>query len=139
MHYTARQGVDPTKVRTTLDDLFQAGGQTEFALLFSLSHDFPTEWSAFVSGTGDFTATIRREYFPYFTQGKKVTVVGLELYNGNDVSKHTSIADQPTLDAATTDLGDISKGAFTVAAKADGVVLARAADADVFLVARYSL
>lgn len=73
IRYTARQGVEPTKVKAALDDLFQQANQAGLALLFSLHHDFPTEWSAFVNGTDDFTATIRKDYFPYFTQGNGKT------------------------------------------------------------------
>ena len=80
VRYTARQGVEPTKVKTALDNLFQEVSQSNLALLFSLRHDFPTEWSAFVNGAGNFTATIRKDYFPYFTQGKAITITGLELY-----------------------------------------------------------
>jgi hypothetical protein len=56
--------------------------------LFSLRHDFPTEWAALVNGSGNFTATIRRDFFPYFAQGKTITVTGLDLYDGADLSKH---------------------------------------------------
>lgn len=35
---------------------------------------FPVEWSAFVNGAADFQADIRRDYFPYFTQGKNLTI-----------------------------------------------------------------
>jgi hypothetical protein len=138
VRYTARQGVDATKVASTLADLFQAADQTGFGLLFSLPHDFPTEWSAFVNGTGDFTATIKRDYFPYFAQGKKVTIAGLELYDGTDVSKHESIADQAALDAATADLADGSKQAFAFTAKPGGI-LTRSTDATPFLLIGYSL
>src|SRR6266566_4150342 len=115
IRYTARQGVDPTKVKAALDDLFQEASQSNLALLFSLRHDFPTEWSAFVNGTGDFTATIRKDYFPYFTQGKTITITGLELYDGKDVSKHQPIGSQAVWDAATAELG--TNQAFTVTTK----------------------
>jgi hypothetical protein len=61
---TARQGVDGAKVKTALNDLLQEASQSNLALLFSLRHDFPSEWSSFVNGTGDFTATIRKDFFP---------------------------------------------------------------------------
>ena len=63
--------MNPTSVKAALDDLFQEANQSNLALLFSLRHDFPTEWSAFVNGGNDFSATIRKDYFPYFTQGKQ--------------------------------------------------------------------
>ena len=60
-------------------DLVGEANATGLALLFSLRNDFPTEWSAFVTGVGDFSATIRKDYFPYFTQGQQITIAGLEL------------------------------------------------------------
>ena len=142
VRYTARQGVDPTKVKPALDDLFQQANQAGLALLFSLRHDFPSEWSAFVNGTGDFTATIRKDYFPYFTQGKTISITGFDLY-GQDVTKPHIVGDQSAWDAATTDLGDKNKQGLTFTAAADPAgptqVLTRSADADVFLIVRYSL
>jgi hypothetical protein len=137
VRYTARPGVDPTKVKAAVDHQFQQANQAGLALLFSLRHEFPTEWSAFVSGTGAFTAKIRRDYFPYFTQGKDPTITGLDLY-GRDVTKHHVIGDQTAWDAATADLKDKSKQAFTVTLAPDQV-LTRTADAQVFLIVRYSL
>ena len=144
IRYTARQGVDPTKVKTALDDLFQQANQANLALLFSLRHDFPTEWSKFVNPKDDspFTATIRKDYFPYFAQGKTITITGLELY-GQDVSKHHTIGGLD-LDAMTSDLNDNdpTKAQFTLPVKADEVepkVLTRTPDAQVFLIIRYSL
>jgi len=141
IRYTARQGVIPAKVKAALGDLFQQGNLSNLALLFSLRHAFPTEWSAFVNGTGDFRATIRRDYFPYFTQKKQITVTGLDLY-GQDVTKHHIVGNQTGWDAATADLGDKNKRAFTITIAPDAAgptqVLTRAA-AEVFLIIRYSL
>ena len=143
IRYTARQGVDPTKVKTALDALFQQANQANLALLFSLRHDFPTEWGAFVNtkDNSPFTATIRKGYFPYFTQGKPITITGLDLY-GQDVSKHHEVRDQD-VQAATTALNDENKQAFTVPIEPDASgptqVLTRTPDAQVFLIIRYSL
>jgi Tc toxin complex TcA C-terminal TcB-binding domain len=142
VRYTARQGVDRTKVKSTLDDLFQQASQSNLALLFSLRHDFSTEWSAFVNGTGDFNASIRKDYFPYFCQGKTITIDGLELYDGKDVSKNHALGGQAVWTAATTDLNDQNKQAFKLAAAEDPPgptqVLTRAANAEGFLIIRYS-
>jgi len=141
IRYTARQGVNPTMVKTALDDLLQQDTPSNLALLFSLRHDFPTEWSVFVNGSGNFTATIRKDYFPYFTQGKTITIKGLELYDGRNVSKHHAIGSQAEWDHATDNLGN--NQAFTLTAQADPPgptqVLTRTAGAQVFLIIRYSL
>jgi Tc toxin complex TcA C-terminal TcB-binding domain len=71
IRFTTRQGIDATTVSKALKDAFPPD-ETNLALLFSLPHDFPTEWSAFANraGVDPFAATIRRDYFPYFTQAK---------------------------------------------------------------------
>lgn len=142
IRYTARQGVNPAAVKTALGSLFQDASQSTFALLFSLPHDFPSQWSAFVNGPADLAATIRRDHFPYFTQGKPIKILGYDLY-GQDVSKHHEVANQAAWDAATADLGDPNKQAFTVAIGPDAAgpmqVVTRTLDAEVFLVIRYAL
>lgn len=138
IRYTARLGVGQGKVKQSLDDLFSCTPGANFGLLFSLSRDFPVEWSAFVNGATDFIATIQRDFFPYFTQGKTITITSLDLY-GPDVKHHT-IGDPA---AATTDLGDKTKLAFAVDAPPDAAgpiqVLTRASGKEIFLIVRYSM
>lgn len=138
IRYTARQGVDSTKVKSALDELFQNAREANLALLFSLPHDFPTEWAVFVNGTDDFTAAIRKEDFPYFTQRKAITVATLELYDGLDATKHHIVGDPA---AATNNLSE--QGKFTITAAPDQAgptqVLTRTTTADVFLIIRYSI
>ena len=132
----ARQGVPATKVNAALEAIFQEANQSNLALLFSLRHDFPTEWSTFVNGAGDFTTVIRKDYFPYFMQAKKITVVGFELYDGKKPTKHKPVGDTG---AATTGLAD--NGVFTFTVKADVVpprVLTQESTAEMFLIVRYS-
>ncbi len=142
IRYTARQGIETSKVKAALDDLLQQSSQSNLALLFSLRHDFPTEWSAFVNGGGDFVATIRRDFFPYIVQGKQLAVTGLDLYDGKTMKHHTA-GDQDAWDAATDDLEDGNKREFAVSVAPDTPgptqVLTRTADAEVFLIVRYTL
>src|SRR5205085_9612612 len=70
---------------------------------------FPVEWSAFVNGAANFTATIPRDFFPYFTRGKALTITAIEIY-GTDL-KHHVVGNSG---AATNDLADKNKLAFTV-------------------------
>jgi hypothetical protein len=50
------------------------------ALLLSLRHDFPTEWYAFATGSGDFTATLTMNYFPYVVQSSTLSIDAITLY-----------------------------------------------------------
>jgi hypothetical protein len=111
--YPLRQRVVTAKVKTSLEDMFLQACSSNLALLFSLRHEFPTEWSAFVNGASDFKALIRQDFFPYFTHLKSITVTSLELY-GEDVKKHHPVGDQNVWDAASNDLADKNKQAFTV-------------------------
>jgi hypothetical protein len=141
IRYTARQGVDPTKVKDALDDLFQQTAATgpNLALLFHLQQDFPAEWNAFTGGGAPFQATVRRNQFPYFTQGKTktITITEMELY-GQNVAKHHAAGDP---DAATSDLD--ANRSFTFSAPPDAAgpmqVLTRNTTTPVFLVVRYTL
>jgi hypothetical protein len=136
IRYTARQGVAPDGVKKALDDLLQEANQSNLALLFSLRHDFPTEWAAFVTGGDEFSATIRKDYFPYFTQGRTVTVTGLDLYDGTDVSNHHPI-DVPA--AANERLNTNKAFAVTISPDAPGPMQVLTASAQVFLIARYTV
>ena len=137
IRYTARQGVDAARVKGALDDLFQQPVPSNLGLLFNLRYDFPTEWAAFVNGTANFTTVLRRDYFPYFTQGRPITIVGFDLY-GQDVTKHHTVGDPL---AATTDLAHLTQ--FTLSLEADlagsNRVLLRDTSTQVFLVVRYTL
>ncbi len=141
IRYTARQGVNPIAVNKALNDLFQQANQAGLALLFSLRHDFPSEWSAFVNGAATITATIRKDFFPYFTQDKAITISGYDLY-GQDVQKHHVVGDQAAWDAATAALADKTNQAFTVPLPADAAgptqVLTASAE-EAFLIVRYTL
>jgi hypothetical protein len=129
--YTARQGVDAAKVKAALDDLLQQASRSDLAILFSLRHDFPTEWSTFVSGAGDFSVKIRRDHFPYFAQAKTITIGGFDLY-GQDITDHHAIARPPI----GIDLTGPQEFTFT-AGSSDG--LTRSMTAEAFLIMRYSL
>lgn len=143
VRYTARPGVDPTKVRKWLDDVFAEVDTSKLTAIFSLRHEFPTEWAAFTGGTGDFSAKIRLDHFPYFAQTKPITIARFELYaaDGMKPLKHHVLKGQAEWDAATDDLAGNKQ--FTITAPPDGPgptqILTRTTNADVFLVIRYTL
>jgi hypothetical protein len=131
--------VQTDKVKSALDDLFgeASASGANLALLFSLSHDFPTEWSAFVNGNQDLSVTVGRDYFPYFVTGKPLKLLKFELYDPD--GKHHEFGDPA---ARTDDLGGAG-AAFTLTSAPDGLgptqVLIRTAGRDVFLVVRYAI
>jgi hypothetical protein len=136
IRYTARPGVEPTKVTAALDDVFKQANQSGLALLFVLRHDFPTEWSAFVNGA-DFAVTLRQDHFPYMVQSaKQVTVGTLTLYAAAD-GKVVSVIPNVglTLPATFSSAGWTTKLSLPI----DGTVMKRDSSQLVFLVLRYHL
>ena len=139
VRYTARQGVDGTKVNAALDELFAEAtdGGPDFRLLFHVQQDFAAEWSSFTGGAGPLQVPVRRADFPYFTHGRPLTITGLDLYAQN-VAKHHAAGDPA---GATADLQ--GGGTFTFSAAPDPPgptqVLTRATTTPVFLAVRYTL
>jgi hypothetical protein len=113
VRYTARQGVELSKVTGALGDLFKQLPKSNLATLFSLRHEFASEWSRFANGVGDFSVQIRRDFFPYFVHDQAMNITGIDLYDGNDVSKHRAIAVPAT---ASEDLNDKNELVLSVAA-----------------------
>ena len=105
--YTARQGLDAGAVTSAIKSLFQQtlDAGPNFSLLFTLQQDFADEWQAFGAG-GQFEATIRRNQFPYLTDGKTITVAEIGIVRGERrkaprrrrrVRRHGGSWDQPRL------------------------------------------
>ena len=139
IRYMARQGVEPSKVKAAMEDLFQAANQSNLALLFSLRHDFPAEWAKFANGTEDFKALILRDHFPYFTRGKEIKIEALELYAA-DPGKHHPVGNAASWGGNSDDLK--SDGRFPVSVPIDGPgptqVMVRNAET-LFMVVRFSM
>ncbi|GAB3959963.1 hypothetical protein GCM10027614_80610 [Micromonospora vulcania] len=126
-----------------LKELVADADETGLGLLLSLRHDFPSEWSAFLGGSGDFSATIRADYLPYLAQHKTVTVAGFELYGltAGEVPRHHVVGDQAMWDAASAALNTPDGYVFTAPPDTPGPtqVLTRSEGADVWLIMRYTL
>jgi hypothetical protein len=137
IRYTARQGVDPTKVKAALDNLFQEANRAGLALLFSLKHDFPGEWHKFVTGHANFAAIIERDHFPYFTQGRKITLDAVRLVAIKEGKLQFVTPAELDLDALTTALHDT--GAFQLSLAPDTSVLVRDDQALGFLLVGYHM
>ena len=77
VRYTARQGgteLGGKAIKEMRDLILSDATKSGFALLFSLQHDFPSEWASFVKGTADsvFSAPLRKDHFPYLVQGQSI-------------------------------------------------------------------
>jgi len=145
IRYTARDAGDPlrTAAANSLTGMLKQAGSSGQALLFNLRYDFPTEWSAFVNGTGDFTVTLATSFFPYAVQGSDgLTIDSLTLYTGVPATTGTppslaSVIPQGTdLTALSTALAGPA-GESQLSLPADGSVLTRDLTKQVFLVMQY--
>lgn len=113
IRYTAREAGNPlgSQAVKELSGMLDGAGESGQALMFCLRYDFPTEWAAFVNGTGNFQVALEKQFFPYFAQGaRKLTVDSLTLYaaNGEKVASITPnvslAAMQPLSTSATLSL-----------------------------------
>jgi len=138
IRYTARQAGDPLAAQAAkeLAVMLDTAGQASQALLFCLRYDFPTQWAAFVNGTGDFEVTLDRQFFPYYVQGAAtLTIDSLNLYAGSSGSL-ASVT--PTVDLAALSTGlNGTTGQASLTLPADGTVMTQELSQQVFLVLQY--
>jgi hypothetical protein len=139
LRYTARQGGATLRDKAVeyMKKLVGEANAAGLALLFSLKHDFSTEWHRFSIGTSNFVATVKQDHFPYFTQGKEMAIDGLQVYAIQDGRLESVTPPAVDLAAHTQDLND--EGAFELSLAPDGTVFTRDKDAYVFILIKYSV
>ena len=146
IRYTARDAGEPLRTQATkeLKNMLNTVNGSGQALLFCLRYDFPTEWSAFVNGSGNFTATLDKQFFPYSVQRPTgLAIDALTLYTETTASPSTppalsSVAPlgQAALSALSAGLGG-SAGQAQLSLPTDDTVLTRELTRQVFLVLQY--
>ena len=139
MRYTARQGGAQLgeKAVEHIQELIEEANSSGLGQLFSLHHNFSTEWHQFLTGDDDFTAIIKKEYFPYFIQDKNITIDQVELYAVQEGELLQVIPDGIVTDELTTALEDNNE--FEISLAPDDTVLVRDNTAHVFILFRYSV
>jgi hypothetical protein len=139
VRYTAREGGAQLAAKATdhLAELFGSATGADLTAMFGLRDEFPTAWHAFASATdGPLAIAIRRDFFPYFTEGRSLVLHEIRVVRIADGALEA--VTPPGLDLVA--LGDaLSAGAMELALPADPDVLVRDAEATVFLAIRYSL
>jgi hypothetical protein len=137
VRYTARQGEGLLAQAATkqLRELIGAANTSGLVQLFSLKHDFPSEWHRFVTSNQAFKATVKKGYFPYFVQGENIRISKVELH---------AVQDQEVLSAEPNGLNvaDLTRSLkdgneFEIVLAADNV-LKREQEAQVFLLFKYA-
>jgi hypothetical protein len=136
--YTARPGVPRAAVVADLRERFATAAGAPLARSFSLRHDFPSAWAAFLAG-GDLSVRIEKSWLPYFAQSARVRLESVELFGiaGADLTRGPAPVAAEGLGALTDELA--ASGAFTVAVPADDAVVRRDERVDPHLVLRYTI
>ena len=90
VRYTSREGGNEFKdqaereLQTMLNDFVRFEGQRGLKQMFSLRHDFPTEWSRFLNVTSGVTRSLTmpliQERFPLLFQGRSIAFNEIELF-----------------------------------------------------------
>jgi Tc toxin complex TcA C-terminal TcB-binding domain len=141
MRYTARQagGLLGQGAVTAIEELVGQANASGLALLLSLPHEFPSEWHKFVSlnaGSPNpvpFTAKVKRDYFPYLTQGKDITLGDVRGYTINMESQELAPIAVST-DPATPLLTANASTDFQISMQPTAPI-----DAQVFALIKYQL
>ena len=106
IHYTAREGGERLKgaAKSALAQAIGAEAARPQARLFSLKHEYPTEWHQFThKAAAEETFTLTKERFPFLFRGKTLKAHKIVLYI---VLKDDADADAPLLLALTPPGGD---------------------------------
>jgi hypothetical protein len=145
IRYTARDAGDPLRTAAvdSLTGMLKQAGSSGRRCCSTCGYDVPTEWSAFVNGTGDFTVTLEASFFLYAMQAAAdLTIDSPTLYTGVPASTAAPAflasviplgTDLTTLSAAL--IG--SAGEAQLSLPADDSALTRDLTSQVFLVMQY--
>jgi hypothetical protein len=142
LRYTARQGGAQLREKAVehVQELVEDANASGLLQLFSLKHDFSSEWHSFVIGDENqkLKLTVRKEHFPYFVQGRNLVIDKVELYaiQGDRLLPPVTPSGVDASDL-TADLKDNKE--FEISLAPDNKGLVRESGALVFLLFRYSL
>ena len=140
VRYTARQGGAQMQNKAVehLKEIIGEVNSSGLALLFCLKQDFPSEWHRFVTGAENFKTIVKREHFPYLTQGKDIAIDSIQLCaeKGKKLESHTLT--NINFGDLTEALNDKDKQAFELSLTPGGAVLERKKEALIFLLIRFS-
>jgi hypothetical protein len=138
MKYTAREAGDPLGSQSIKELIaaFDTAGQSSQMLLFCLCYDFPTEWSAFVNGSGNFQLVLQKNYFPYaVASARRLTIDSIVTYAG--VNGKVVPVTQQSVDLGNLSTGLSQAGSATLSLPQDSQVMTQVSSQQVFLVLNY--
>jgi hypothetical protein len=141
VRYTAREagGLLGKTATKELVKIFADATRSPQALILNLKYDFPTEWAAFVSGSGasPFTAKIDTSFLPYYVHSMtKATVIGAVRAFCDDGK---GALEQVSVPGATAVTGSLTAaGGATLTLSVDAKIVTRSASKQVYVVIGYT-
>ncbi len=88
-----------------------------------------------------FKAEIKRDYFPYFIQGKEINISSIQLHavetDGMQSTSPKELNDNANLDNLNDALKDNNKFDMIIKPEMDDIILSRERQADVFILIMY--
>ncbi|MCG7893955.1 MAG: neuraminidase-like domain-containing protein [Candidatus Thiodiazotropha taylori] len=126
IRYTARDGGEPLRsaAMSHLQGLIDEGAATGMSRLFSIRHEFPTEWAKFKSvkiedstKTAELSLELKEEHYPFWSQGRlsdveRMDVVAKTVQNTLEITeKANNAVYKDTLDTLVNGLlmGELKK------------------------------
>jgi len=125
--YTARQGGTQMQDKAVdhLKEIISEANSSGLALLFNMSQEFSSEWYRFVTGTENFKTMVKREHFPYFTQGKNIAIDTIQLHNLRDGKIESQTLKDLNLTTFSEVLNDKNLHTFELSLSPDNTILKR--------------
>jgi len=109
-----------------------------FMRMFSLKHEFPTEWHRFINSIdGDLSIVIKKDHFPYIAQGSGINISKIQLFAIKDGELKDRNIDELDLTSLNDEINDNNESELAIGPDTEEV-LTRDKE-EVFLVLSYAL
>lgn len=139
IRYTARGGGGlKAEAVSQIEEIVKDANASGLTRLFSLRHDFPTEWHRFVSSNEDFKTIIKKDYFPYLAQSFDINIAKIELFSITEGGVENEDITNTIPTNFSNDINDQNKNNQSELMISPDTDI-RDKDAEVFLILCYSL
>jgi hypothetical protein len=143
IQYTARSGGDSMVNAATMaaNAIVTNATASPCSIVIAVADEFPAQWRSFALGNADLQFELSRDFLPYFTKGRNITVQSVQAYAvdvGNLQVKLGAAVGVAALTQVSADLNDNNKRKATLSLPADAA-LTRNVSARPFVVVKFSV
>jgi hypothetical protein len=143
IQYTARSGGDSmvTAATAAANAIVTSATASPCSVVIAVADEFPAQWRSFALGNADLQFELSRDFLPYFTKGRNITVQSIQAYAvdvGNLQVKLGAAVGVAALTQVSADLNDNNKRKATLSLPADAA-LTRNVSARPFVVVKFSV